>query len=984
MRQEKTLNKYFAIILIFFTFSKLQGFPLGFGKNQGDQEYNEIITDDFFIYHDKRAPDEAYNVLSSLEASKPLLESWLEVERSSPLPIIISSETANASFANFITDVIELQTLGKGGRDLVYHEYIHSMMYRHLENVFGPAGSIIHLPFMPSWWIEGIAEALSASHGSERMLAIEKYCALNNQFPTYERLHSLYGKSNFSSEGYAISGLLVSHILKEYGTEKLVPILKDFYSYSMPWTWPWAMVPFNDFLPMDASLKKHTGKNGRELYEEYKNTATEYWEKQSQIKGFEKSLVYSSWAFDPNMKIDGEKLKFTLGKSLQKHTYSHNLKIDKAIKIASDLNREHSYPKYRIKKIPYKSNSFINLDYIRSNNTYRLSLENPLSQSNQIIKTYSNKLYDLSITGNKVTYIHKNLDKTKFCYIDIEDISLEKCPLEGKGPVTYKPMNQFDSKDSDKALLLKSIETPTKTHFEWIFLDITSGNFSTKQITYGGEPLAIAPYKNSYYGIYKSYNGRILRKLDSKLNCTQQVNLPYSSNQLVTDHQNQIYLTAFSKSNVFVTAMDLSTQKFTDCMETVSHISPILYKLGIDPKASFSRSFNMASLKANLPQSKLNFKKNKSILVDPPITKKNHPKSIPATTKVRPIFGFPWIGADALGLSYGLISVPLMDYRQNHTVRASFLYGIESRYPNTEISYYLTRYKPTFKWDIFRYQTYNGSWSNADKNFVKESWYYDEIGGRFTVLDRLGKNFGISYGLQASYLKPYIGPDSFYFTERQGNKYQFFIGLNNSLKLGRLLISNHLNYISVPDKINENFEFQKYKAGTKVTIPFRVLSRYQKITLGLSGGATVGENSKTPQLRETYSPLKTYIPGGGGGDNQFHFGVAGNGNLTSAINGDRSFRSEAIYTVPIFPQLDTLFGIFYLDRLDFSAFYNYGNAWYEEISIPRGDNVEAVGYALDLQSDLKGITINVGLGTGKVIGKEFEVYSLFGFDALID
>ena len=184
--------RYIAFVLTFGTFCQTaSALPIGFGRNQGDLEFDEIISPNFSVYFDRRAPQEGQAITNSLEAGKPTLEQWFAVKRKKNLPVIVSSTTSNASFANFITDALELQTLGRGGRDLAWHELTHNIMYRHLDNFFGPVGNIIHLPWMPAWWLEGLAEATSHSIGSDQMYSVERFTALANKWPSYDKLHSL-------------------------------------------------------------------------------------------------------------------------------------------------------------------------------------------------------------------------------------------------------------------------------------------------------------------------------------------------------------------------------------------------------------------------------------------------------------------------------------------------------------------------------------------------------------------------------------------------------------------------------------------------------------------------------------------------------------------------------------------------------------------------------------------------------------------------
>jgi hypothetical protein len=253
--------------------------PIGFGYNQGDLEFQEIRSPNFIVYFDKRAPEDAKIAIRSLEAARPSVERWFGVKRTSPLIVNMSAASDNASFANFVTDSIELQTMGQGGRDLAWHEYIHSTMYRHLDNIFGPAGAILHLPWMEAWFLEGLAEALSVGIGSDEQAGVERYHALTGQWPSWDRIHSLYTSGPFNFRGYATSGAFVAWILRTYGADKLSELLSTFRAKSMPWYWPWALTPMNSFLPMDEALRSMTGKSGRELYQQYQLEAASHWKK---------------------------------------------------------------------------------------------------------------------------------------------------------------------------------------------------------------------------------------------------------------------------------------------------------------------------------------------------------------------------------------------------------------------------------------------------------------------------------------------------------------------------------------------------------------------------------------------------------------------------------------------------------------------------------------------------------------------------------
>ena len=272
------LLKIFTVIIALFETPIAISLPIGFGVNQGDLKYDQLKSKNFKVYFDHRVPNESKMIINSLEQAKPIMEEWLGIERPSLLPIITSAVTSRPSFANPVTDVLEIQTLGQGTRDLFFHEYVHNTMYLHLKNFLGPAGSILHLPWMPAWFIEGLAESITVSLGSATSSSIERHHALMNQWPSFDKLHSLYGAGNFFLTGYALSGGFVSWILSK--SQKPLPkFLQDFYDYTLPLYFPLSLNPFSRFMPFDQTLKESIGLSAKSAYESYKNEVTKFWEK---------------------------------------------------------------------------------------------------------------------------------------------------------------------------------------------------------------------------------------------------------------------------------------------------------------------------------------------------------------------------------------------------------------------------------------------------------------------------------------------------------------------------------------------------------------------------------------------------------------------------------------------------------------------------------------------------------------------------------
>jgi hypothetical protein len=338
-------------------------------------------------------------------------------------------------------------------------------------------------------------------------------------------------------------------------------------------------------------------------------------------------------------------------------------------------------------------------------------------------------------------------------------------------------------------------------------------------------------------------------------------------------------------------------------------------------------------------------------------------------------------------MQIGVLSIPLMDHLQNETVRATLLYGMESHFPYQEVALTSTRYWPTLTLAAYRQQTYNGRFY-ADKNNDRiVSGYYDEKGVRLErelSLYGLGGQIYLGVGLKYANLKPYLGP----YNIRRGNLIEPAATLGVTHSLGRVSFSNSIEGRVAPASVNENFDYNQLGGSTSMSLGVPGIAegkwiKSSKLSLGLEGSRTRGRERRA--LKEMYTPLKTFVPGAGGGYNKNSFPVLSGeaGGLFSPVFGDSQARAKASWTMPVIADFDKIWGIFYLERLDFTAFYNYGAAWVgDEPRVGWRKLIRAHGYNLDLQLEDKGFRFNVGLGTGQVIGDDFEIYATTGFDAL--
>ncbi len=973
--------------------------PLGFGYNQGSISYSLLSNKDFRVYYETLAPDEGKFIFSIFNRAKPVLDHWLQKPRDRTLRVISSARSDNASFANFVTDTIELQTLGQGDRDLFMHEYVHTSMYEHLQNFLGPIGSLIYLPWMPAWWLEGLAESLSRSVGSDRMGSLERYYALSGNWPSFDRLHSLYGKYGFFESGYSISGAFVTYILTQAGPENLPTILTDFHRYAQPWWWPWASIPFNGFMPLDASLDQLTQKSTQELYESYKRAAKDHW-----------SAVPHQGFFhlqkDPRLtSLSGSRTKSYYGSLVTLGTHNslfglYPLAVDIKTGWVNKLE-----PKL-IKEFPSNLSSSlwakVGEDFIV---TQAETVEWGGLKSDYLSKIIASgnaerisdnlgDIWDMKVVNQTLYLLVHEGDSMRICFLPhplqkypgvlISEKSLT-CIAEAKSPDSFSFLGAKEdySKTGDAKLWVKKTRQSAKGNlYEILVIERSGQDFQSFSLDDLSTPLDLAELDTDIWLLIGKSNYRVLRKIDSQGNCLGELHFA-DHIEHIFDHKSILALLIKDGNGRSIKEINPKNYGLVGCTASIGHTSPLLAGIrGIDKIAD---AFKYTSLweepkisRGEIEALKDDIKEDQKNYENQEIKSTDVIEESPTTWRARSIAVLPWIGAeDPLGTQYGIFSIPLMSDLQNETLRLSLLYGIDSRYPATFLSLNSTRYRPTIDFSLFRQQTYNGN-RYFPSTRTSKMLYYDEKGATLNVsLDSSLAGVGINLqpNLRYSYLTPYIGSDV---PVRQGALLLVGMSLGISKSWKRFNIGLGLTGSFTPGVIGKNFDYNE--AASNITVKYKLPFWASDISLGVEAARTRG--SKMRNLRQIYQPLKTFIPGSGGGLTQNSFALTDPAYLFSSVFGDTQARFKANWVIPLVPDIDKQIWLFYLERLDLSNFYNYGAAWYQRYPPSREKLIPAHGHNIDLQFENKGVRLNAGIGAGKVMGHSYDAYVKFGFDAL--
>lgn len=1008
----KFLFYLFSVLLVSY---KSYALPIVFGINQGNLKYKVQKSKNFRVYHDSRVPHEGAMVSNALEGVKPTLDRWLGIKRDRPLPVIMSAATGGVSFADFIFDSIDLQTSGQVSRDLVWHELVHTSMYRHFDNIFGSVGNILHLPWMPAWFIEGLAESLSASGRGDVIASVERYFAVTGRWPSYDRLHSLYSQSTVVNEFYSVSGSFVSWILRTYPKVKLPRLLRRFDRYTYPQYFIWSFNPISDFLPFDEVLREMTGKIGRELYEDYKKAAKNHWigakkgEFLSQGKGAR--LNYQSFAGLQTTKNDAHliflddgykrlfKLKFDLNNGWLSDTKETKVKFESKGKSSIFYYRPNLGLEVG-KKLYNKTNFRHDRIDVNEETKKRLKLKSrTIYQSKGVIS----QIYE---SFDEIVWIETQMERTKLCLLPKKQIKGRLpvrrkqvlCPLNYRMPRSLHLLGDLKKSASRMALYPPS-KKPLKLSSEiWFTVkeQTLSGDRYTiksyspskrtlKNINYqsGGIPIQMTEAGASKWLLLAEHDRRVLMKVDSLGMCLGVFDFEDLALQIAGLDDGSLLIDLFDGSFRSILKRRDDQLPLKACRTLSSPTSPLQWAMKRKGKVGLKLALNQTSIWEHSSKQNADQLSQRALVMSAPLdegvlpngkkgTKAKNRKSV--AWQGGPVAILPWIGGDdPQAMQVGFISIPWADALQNEIVRATFLVSAsQSLYPNTDILLRSTRFWPTIDWSLFRKKT----WDGVDSE-LKISRYYDEIGSSLSVQfpwHFWGSGLTLGLGGKSSHLRMAN------FSDTRLNEFHGSMSFYTSLM--SVGLSFNLRASIAPKSVNNYFDYHSFTGSMKLSrsLPFR-----SRLSLGLSGAATRGKQMHNLVL--FYQPLRRFVPGTGGGQNKFQlplpYGLFGrvspqNLGLFAFSYGDTKIRNDLTWTVPIISNINKLFWILYFKRLNFAAFYNRGNAWkqgsnfsYRSLNTFSDSFAKAViathGYRLDLLFENKGVNLHLSFGGGEVL-----------------
>lgn len=339
------------------------------------------------------------------------------------------------------THLVQIQSAMKSTRSLpaVFLQVLNYEDERRPDILYGFPNFIVSYPFatinVPSWFAEGTAQYMRKEFDydnwdTHRDMILRSY-ALDGNMLTWNQM-GVFGKTSLGNESVYNSGFaLTRYISQKYGEDKLREVSK-------------ALGKFGNFT-IDAAFKGVLGKDGDEIYNEWKNFLVEdYTRRISQVKA--NMIVGDTIAKDgfgnfyPTFSNDGKKVYYISNKSSDYFSpasiYEYDLVAKQEKKIKSGVRSTLALFKDG-KKIIYSKLDDDNPNMYNVHDLYVYDLESEKEER----LTYSLRANQPSLSPDekKIVFIFQKDGTTNLGLVDVDGKNFKQLTFYNNGEQVYNP-----------------------------------------------------------------------------------------------------------------------------------------------------------------------------------------------------------------------------------------------------------------------------------------------------------------------------------------------------------------------------------------------------------------------------------------------------------------------------------------------------------------------------------------------------------------
>jgi len=837
------------------------------------------------------------------------------------------------------THMVQIQAGMKWTRHIpaVYLQFLNYQDVRRPDLLYGYPDKIVSYPIpsinIPAWFAEGTAQYMRKDFGyenwdSHRDMILRCY-VLDDNMLTWNQM-GVFGKTSLGNESVYNSGFaLTRYISQKYGEDKLRLITKQ-------------LGKFSNFT-IDAAFEDVLGKDGIEIYDEWKTFLTKDYNKR--ISEVRKNLVEGTIIqnkgfgnFYPTLSNDGGKLYFISNEGEDylstSSLYEYDFKTKKKKLTIPGIRSTVSITPDN-EKIIFAKLSDDNPNRANIHDLFIYNIKN--EEDRRLTRGLRANNPNLSHDGKKITFVFQKDGTTNLGIVDIDGKNFKRLTFFEEGEQIYNPKFSNDDSYIVFGYSLKEGRDIAKVNIDGSnFGFILQTKYDERNPAFDRKGNLI--YSSDETGIFNLY--KMNMKTGQKKRLTNVIGGAFMA---VTDSADNIIYAGYTSTGYKIYKLDVSEQKKVDDSKRYVWIgNPPLDK---DKPNGDIDKFDLNHL-VNYDDTKVDYevKPYHSFFTDmtffPFIRYDNYNLSNDGLDKIKP--GVYLTSTDYLN-RYSLFAAFAINKRMERDLYLNLEY--RDKIPLL----HSIGFNPVVSVELFSVSRK----ANVDLYFGKyedsTGVHYDDIVGTdvtyslfefdFTMKHRIfAKGNNLEFRFIYSDYTATLG--SFSLPNNKGlypsTKDRYFIGRNFQLKYCHKKFKPYrdsdINPIGREVTAQLNFEIDAYNGEGEYTIVNGVLvPKYDDFTFAraeLDWKEHIGlfESKHTINTRvKAGSIIGAKLP------TFFDYYIGGlpgmKGYPFYAIGGNQAYWINISYRFPLYRNIDSRLGPWYLDKIFFSVYADIGDAW---------------------------------------------------------
>jgi len=831
------------------------------------------------------------------------------------------------------THMVQIQSAMKVGRSIpaFYVQFLNYEDKRRPDILYGFPNFIGSYPIatinIPAWFAEGTAQYMRKDFDydnwdTHRDMILRCY-ALDNKMLTWNQM-GVFDKNSLGNESVYNAGFaLTRYISQKYGEDKLREITRK-------------LGKLTNFT-IDAAFKDVLGKDGNQIYDEWSNYVKSNYQERSKdvlanrIEG--KAITGEGYGnFYPSISSDGKKLLYISNKDndymIYCGIYELNLETHKEKSLVSQVRTTASYLPGQ-NKILYAKLSEDNPKMANIHDLYIYDIDKDKEQ--RITNGLRANSPNISKDGSKIVFLFQKDGSTNIGTVNIDGKEFKQLTFFNNGEQVFNPKFSNDGQYILFGYSFNNTREIAKVNSDGSGYEVVIKNgFDNRDPVFDSNGGII--YSSDETGIFNLYSYDFASKSSMRL-----TNVIGGAFMPAIDTNGNIFYSGYTSTGFKIYSLPKENRSNID--EQKKYVRLEDPPLGSDKSKGDLSKFDLKSLKNYNDKEIPDYQSQKysgvfsRISLVPFIRYDNYNTSNNDLDKIKP--GLYFTSSDYLNrysiFGGGAINKRLerdlflsIDYRDKlpllYNLGLNPVMGIElysiSRINNTPIIFDSVDVNQNTQTDItynlFEFDIYaqHKLFNNANKIELRfiYSGYTAAIGSFIVPASQqlspttndpylIGRDLRITYNFDA--IKPTIDSDI--------NPIGRRIELRYDYEFNKYNITGEYDYSKgYPNPIYSNFDFHRLELNWKEYIE---LFKDQTLSLQFRAASILGTTE--PDFFDFYL-------GGLIGMKSYPF---------YAVSGNKLGWLNLTYRFPLFKGIDTRIGHLYLDKVYFSVYGDYGNAW---------------------------------------------------------